>query len=68
MNQGHLVLSRNLGEAIIIGTPPNEITVTVVRVRGNTVRLGIEAPKRIPIRRAEVEWEGEHREETDEEA
>jgi carbon storage regulator len=35
----------------VIGT---EITVTVVEIRGGQIRLGIEAPKKIPVRREEV--------------
>jgi len=46
-----LVLSRRNGESIVIGT---EITVTVVEIRGGQIRLGIEAPKKIPVRREEV--------------
>lgn len=46
-----LVLSRKLNESIIIA---DNITITVVDIRGDKVRLGIEAPKSIPIRRAEI--------------
>jgi carbon storage regulator len=46
-----LVLSRKLGESIVIG---GQITVKVVRVNGDTVRLGIEAPRELPVHRAEV--------------
>ena len=46
-----LVLSRHVGEKIIIG---DNIIVTVVEVRGNCVRIGIEAPKDIPILREEL--------------
>jgi carbon storage regulator len=41
-----LVLSRKPGERIVID---DRITVTVLEVRGNQIRLGIEAPKEIPI-------------------
>lgn len=46
-----LVLSRKLGESIVIG---GQITVKVVRVEGDTVRLGIEAPREVPVHRTEV--------------
>lgn len=46
-----LVLSRKLGERIIIGPG---IELVVVDVRGNKVRLGIEAPAGVSIRRQEV--------------
>ena len=46
-----LVLSRQLDESIIIG---DEIVVTVVDIRGDKVRLGIQAPNHIPVHRQEV--------------
>lgn len=46
-----LVLTRKANEAICIG---DEIRVTIVEVRGNKVRLGIEAPAEIFVRRAEL--------------
>jgi carbon storage regulator len=46
-----LVLSRKENERLIID---GNITVTIVRVSGGTVRLGIEAPAEIPIRREEL--------------
>jgi carbon storage regulator len=46
-----LILQRRIGESMVIG---NGITVTVMNVRGKAVTLGIEAPKRIPIRRSEL--------------
>lgn len=49
-----LVLSRKVGEKIVIGRW-NEITLTVVSVRGGRVKLGIEADGSIPIQRAELE-------------
>ncbi len=47
-----LVLSRKCGERIVI--PEQGIVVTVLEVRGEQVRLGIEAPEDIPIYREEV--------------
>ena len=46
-----LVLSRKLNEKIIIN---NVVTVTVVEIRGDKVRLGIVAPKEVPVHRQEV--------------
>ena len=46
-----LVLSRKKKESIVID---GRITVTVVHVQGNTIRLGIEAPREVSIRRHEL--------------
>jgi len=46
-----LILTRRLGESVKIG---DEITVTVLDVKGNQIRLGIQAPKEIPVHREEV--------------
>jgi carbon storage regulator len=46
-----LVLSRRVGEQIVIG---DDIVVTVVDVRNDTVRLGIAAPRSVTVNRAEV--------------
>lgn len=46
-----LVLSRHRDERITIG---DDIEITVVEIRGDKVRLGIEAPKNVPIHRREV--------------
>jgi carbon storage regulator len=46
-----LVLSRQRDESIIIGT---NVVVTIVDIRGDKVRLGIEAPQEIPVHRREV--------------
>jgi carbon storage regulator len=46
-----LVLSRKVGERILIG---DEISVTVVRLSGGAVRLGIEAPSHLPVLRDEL--------------
>jgi carbon storage regulator len=46
-----LVLSRKMNERILIG---DSIRVTVVSVRGNVVRIGIEAPPDVPILREEL--------------
>ena len=46
-----LVLSRKKNDSIVIN---NDITVTVVEIRGDKVRLGIVAPKEVPVHRQEV--------------
>lgn len=46
-----MVLSRLKGETIVIG---DNIKVTIVDVRGDRVRLGIECPREIPVNREEV--------------
>ena len=46
-----LVLSRKKNESIVIN---DNITITIVEVRGDTVRLGIVAPKEVPVHRREV--------------
>lgn len=46
-----LVLSRQRDESIIIA---DNIVITIVDIRGDKVRLGIEAPKEIPVHRQEV--------------
>ena len=47
-----LILSRHKNESIIIA---HEIVITVVEIRGDKVRLGIEAPPYVSVNRAEVE-------------
>ena len=47
-----LVLSRKLGEQIFVG---NDITITVVRIGPNAVRIGITAPKNLDIVRDELD-------------
>ena len=46
-----LVLSRKKDECIVIN---NDITIVVVEIRGDKVRLGVEAPKEVPVHRKEV--------------
>ncbi len=46
-----LVLSRQTGQAIVIG---DEITIRVLRVRGKVISLGIDAPRSVVIRRGEL--------------
>lgn len=48
---GVLILTRRIGESLNIG---DEVQVTVLRVKGNQVRLGITAPKDIAVHREEI--------------
>ena len=52
-----LVLSRKKNERIVIN---NDITIVVVEIRGDKVRLGVEPPKEVPVHRREV-YEAIHR-------
>lgn len=47
-----LVLSRRRDESIVIN---HNITVVVIDIRGDKVRLGVEAPKDVPVHRSEVQ-------------
>lgn len=49
-----LVLSRKKDETIVIGEGENQIRLMVVEIRGDKVRLGIEAPRDVPVHRQEV--------------
>ena len=46
-----LILTRRVGETLMIG---DAITVTVLGVKGNQVRLGVNAPKDVPVHREEI--------------
>jgi carbon storage regulator len=46
-----LVLSRKKNEKVVIN---DDIVITVVEIRGDKVRLGVEAPKEVPVHRQEV--------------
>ena len=52
-----LVLSRKPGEKIVIG---NDITITVVEIKGNRIRVGIDAPDEVRVLRGELAcWQNE---------
>lgn len=46
-----LILTRRVGETVMIG---NDVTVTVLGVKGNQVRVGISAPKSVAVHREEI--------------
>jgi carbon storage regulator len=46
-----LILTRKIGESLMIGA---EVTVTVMAVKGNQVRIGINAPKDVQVHREEI--------------
>jgi carbon storage regulator len=46
-----LILTRRVGETVMIG---DEVTVTVLGVKGNQVRVGVNAPKEVPVHREEI--------------
>ena len=60
-----LILTRRVGETLMVG---DEVTVTVLGVKGNQVRIGVNAPKDIAVHREEIyqhiQKEKEDKEET----
>jgi carbon storage regulator len=46
-----LILTRRVGETLMIG---NDVTVTVLGVKGNQVRIGVNAPKDVAVHREEI--------------
>ena len=46
-----LILTRRMGETVVIG---DDVTVTVLGVKGNQVRLGVNAPKEVAVHREEI--------------
>ena len=46
-----LILTRRVGETLMVG---DDVTVTVLGVKGNQVRIGVNAPKDVPVHREEI--------------
>ena len=46
-----LILTRRVGETLMVG---DDVTVTVLGVRGNQVRIGVNAPKEVAVHREEI--------------
>lgn len=46
-----LILTRRVGETLMVG---DEVTVTVLGIKGNQVRIGVDAPKDIAVHREEI--------------
>lgn len=46
-----LILTRRIGETLMVG---DEVTVTVLGVKGNQVRIGVKAPKHVSVHREEI--------------
>ena len=56
-----LILTRRVGETLMIG---DDVTVTVLGVKGNQVRIGVNAPRDVPVHREEI-YERIKREQTE---
>ena len=59
-----LILTRRVGETLMVG---DEVTVTVLGVKGNQVRLGVNAPRDVAVHREEI-YERIKKEQDDEES
>jgi carbon storage regulator len=51
--QGFLILTRRIGETLMIG---DDVSVTVLGVKGNQCRIGVNAPKEVAVHREEI-WQ-----------
>ncbi len=49
--KGMLILTRRVGETLMVG---DDVTVTVLGVKGNQVRIGVNAPKEVAVHREEI--------------
>jgi carbon storage regulator len=46
-----LILTRRMGESLMVG---NDVTITILGIKGNQVRVGVNAPKEVPVHREEI--------------
>ncbi|HZX79897.1 MAG TPA: carbon storage regulator CsrA [Lysobacter sp.] len=49
-----LILTRRPGEKIIVGEGENQVTILVAEIDGNRTKIGVHAPRNIPVHREEV--------------
>lgn len=49
-----LILTRRVGETLVVGEGNDQVKVTVMGVKGNQVRIGVDAPKSISVHREEI--------------
>ncbi len=47
-----LILTRRIGESLVIG---DDVTLTILSIKGNQIRIGIDAPKHVTIHRQEIQ-------------
>lgn len=59
-----LILTRRVGETLMVG---DDVTVTVLGVKGNQVRLGVNAPKEVAVHREEIYLRIQHEKAADSE-
>ncbi len=57
-----LILTRRIGESVYIG---DDVRLTVLGVRGTQVRIGINAPKEVPVHREEIYYRIKHEQDED---
>lgn len=60
-----LILTRRIGESIVVG---NDVSVTVLNIKGNQVRIGVNAPKEVTVHREEIYHKAQREKNTEIEA